>query len=110
MIHQIILSRLHIRRRGKVHAIRLARGLDLLPRARQPNHIGMELGEIFLHDGRRVARGIARDDDGEQDVGAVGPVAHPVDHVGHLVELFGADVGAVGEAKVDLWKARWHTR
>ena len=61
----------------------------------------MELGQIALHHGGRVARRIARDEDGQQHIGAALALDN-VNHDGHLVELLGADVGAVGEAEVDL--------
>lgn len=100
MIHQIILPRLHIRRRREINPISLANRLDLLPRPRQAHQIGMKLLQVLLRHRRRVARRIARDEDRPQHVAA--RVFHQVDHLRHLVQLFWADVRAVREAEVDL--------
>jgi hypothetical protein len=99
VIHQIILPRLNIRRRRKVHAIRLAHILDLLPRPRHTQNIIMELRQIPLHHLRRIPRRVTRDENIPEDTLAV-LLFDGVDHAGHLVQLFGADVRAVREAKV----------
>ena len=66
----------------------------------------MELLEIGFQNRRRIARWIAGYEDGkERWVGGCGRRERngdEVQHLGHFVELFGADVGAVGEAEVDL--------
>ena len=100
MIHQIILPRLHVRRRREINPISLADGLDLLPRARQPYQIRMELLEVFLRHRRRIACGVARYEDGSH--GVSGGLFDQVDYLRHLVQFFGADVGAVREAEVYL--------
>ena len=100
VINQVVLARLGILGRAKVHPIRLASILDLLVVARQPNEIRVELGQVFLEYARVVARGVACNHDGEEDVSAFGDDF--VVHEGHFVEFVGADVGAVGEAEVDL--------
>lgn len=99
VIHQIILPRLHIRRRRKVHPVRLAHILDLLPRPRHTQNILMELRQIPANHLRRIACRITRDEHISHDALAV-LLFDLVDHAGHLVQLLGADVWAVGEAKV----------
>jgi hypothetical protein len=100
MVHQIILALFHALRRAKVHAIRLARVLDLLVRARQADEVWVELLEVFFQDAGGVARGIACYHEGCQD----GPAFrdHFVVHEGHFVEFVRADVRAVGEAEIYL--------
>ena len=106
MIDQVVHPRLHALRRAEVHAVHLAHRLDLLPRARQPDHAGVELLEVGFEDRGGIASGIAGDEDGEER--RVGGRARwernedEVQHLGHFVELFRTDVGAVGEAEVDL--------
>ena len=99
VIHQIILPGLNIRRRRKVHAIRLAHILDLLPRPRHAQNILMELRQIPANNLRRIASRIARNKHIPHDALAV-LLFDLVDHAGHLVQLLGADVRAVREAKV----------
>lgn len=60
----------------------------------------MELGEVGAQDGWRVSGWIAGDEDAAEGIGFFR--LNDVDGCGHLVELVGADVGAMGEAKVDL--------
>ena len=55
------------------------------------------VGKVRLQPRPRVAVGVDRDEDREH----VAPAAlEPLEHRPHLVELVGADVGALGEAKV----------
>ena len=56
---------------------------------------------LFQHLGV-VARRVAGDHEWEQHFPAL--FRHFFVHEGHLVELVGADVGAVCKAKVDLYK------
>ena len=104
MIHQIILPRLHIPRGTEIHPILLAHIAHLLVRARQADDIVVELPQVVLQDLGRVARRITRDEHRQEDILALGLRLHVVDDGGHFVELVGADVGAVGEAEVDLYK------
>ena len=99
MIHQIILPGLNIRRRRKVHPISLAHILHLLPRPRHPQNIPMELGQIPLHNLRRIPSRVTRNEHIPQNALAV-LLLDGVDHTRHLVQLFGADVRAVREAEV----------
>ena len=68
----------------------------------------MEFGEVGFEHGGGVAGGVAGDEDGEEGgLGGVGggereARADEIDHAGHFVEFFGADVRTVGEAEVDL--------
>jgi len=100
MIHQIILPRFHIRRRRKIYPISLAGRLDLPPRARQAYQIGMEFLQVFLRHRRRISCRVASYEDRSHDVAA--GFFDEVDHLGHLVEFFGADVGTVCKSKIDL--------
>ena len=128
MIYQIILPLLHILRRTEINPILLTNILYLLVCPRQPNYTWVKLGEVFLQDTRSVSGRIAGYEDWEDglDLGGVGGAGrdgrrdgggwrgvrgwcggrescvYEVYHLGHFVEFFGADVGAVGEAKVDL--------
>jgi hypothetical protein len=101
MIDQIILSLLDALRRREIHSIRFTHVLDLFPCPCKPYNIGVEFGEVFFEDGRRVARWVAGYEEGEERGVWVGE-AHEVDHAGHFVEFFGADVGTVGEAEINL--------
>jgi hypothetical protein len=100
MVDQVILPRLHCRWRAKVHAVLLARLLDVLVGACQAQDGRVELGKVLLQDFGGVARGVAGDHEGDHDIAAF--LLDFVMHEGHLVELVGADVGAVREAEVDL--------
>lgn len=99
MIHQIILPGLHIRRRRKVHPVRLANILHLLPRPRHAQNILMELRKIPANNLRRIPRRITANKHIPHNALAV-LLFHLVDHAGHLVQLLGADVRAVREAEV----------
>lgn len=101
VIDEVILSRLDVLGRAEVDAVLLTQRLDLLVSSGQADELGVELGQVLLQSCRVVARGIAGDEDGEE--GGIGDLRFDnVEHLSHLVELFGADVGASGEAKVDL--------
>lgn len=100
VIHKIILSRLHSRRSTKVHPVCLARILDLVVIARQPNELWVKLLQVLLKHLGVIARGIACYHDWKEYFAAL--LNHLVVHERHLVELVGADVGAVREAKVYL--------
>lgn len=120
MIHQVIHPGLHPLRRAEIYPICFAYILHTLPRPRQPHNTRMELRKVGFQHGRCIPRRITRDEDGEErllgrvnvDEGKPGDgVAFrggdEVDHFGHFVEFFGADVRAVGEAKVDLRSRTW---
>ena len=101
MIHQIVLLvRLDILRRRKVHAVLLADVFCLFPGPCEADQGGVEFGEVTPEDGRGVARRVAGDEDGAQGVGGFG--LDDVDGRGHFVEFVRADVGTVREAEVDL--------
>ena len=116
MIHQIIHPRFHPFRRTEINPILLTHVLNLLPRPRQPYYPGMELLQIALQHRRGIARWVAGDEERKErssfaaawrvesrgtDTG-IGGGGDEIDHFGELVEFFGADVGAVREAEVDL--------
>jgi hypothetical protein len=100
VIHQIVLSRLHTAWCTKVHPIRFASLLDLLVFARQANKIRMKLFQVLLEHWGGVTRRITRNHKWEEDFAAL--LGDFVVHQGHLVELVGADIGAVGESEIDL--------
>ena len=106
MIHQIIHPRLDPLRRTEIHPIQLTDCLDLLPRARQADHVRMELFQIGLEHRRCVSCRITRYEEGEEGrvLGIAGgqSLVDEIEHAGHLVEFFGADVRTVREAEVDL--------
>lgn len=87
-------------RGGEVDAVGFAHCPDLLPGAGEADEGGVEFGEVGFDDGGGVAVGVAGDEDRGQDFAALG--FDNVDHLGHLVELVGADVRAVGEAEIYL--------
>ena len=96
----VLLAGLQILRRGEVDPVDLACVFDLLPGARQALDLGVELGQVGFEDGGRVAGGIDGDEERFEGVGGAG--VEDVDCGGEFVEFVGADVGAVGEAEVDL--------
>lgn len=101
VVHEVILARLDILRRAEVDAVLLAQRLDLVVCAGQADELGVELDQVLLKSLGVVACGVAGDEDREEGV-LGGLFLDEVEHAGHLVEFFGADVGAAGEAEVDL--------
>lgn len=102
MIHQVILPRLHIPRRTKVHPIHLAHLLDLLIRPRQANDLRMELLQIRAQHIRRIAHRITGDKHRQEETLVFRGVVDIVDNRGHFVQFVGTDIRAMCEAKVDL--------
>lgn len=102
VINQVVLSWLNILRCAKVDTVLLAESLDLVVCARKANELVVELAEVLLKRGRVVTGGVAGNENGEESIG--GLLLDDIEHGGHLVELFGADIGASGEAEVDLYK------
>ena len=75
----------------------------------------MKLFQVAFQHRRCISGWIAGYEDGEERSSAGGRVdegesadailrggGNEVDHVGHFVKFFGTDVGAVGEAEIDL--------
>lgn len=102
MVHQIVLARLDVLRGAEVHSVLLADMLDLLVRASQADNVGVKLAQVLAQHLGRVAGRIASNEDGAENISTAGSLADLVDDGGHLVKLIRADVGAVGEAEVDL--------
>jgi hypothetical protein len=102
VVDQIVLARRHILWRAKVHPVRFAHVLDLVVCAREADKVWVELGQVFLEDLGGVARRVAGDEQGQDSARALG--FHEIKHARHLVEFFGADIGAVRKAEIDL---RW---
>jgi len=108
MIHQIILTLLYAFRRTKVHSILFTYILYLFPSACEADDRGVEFGEVGLQDARRVSCRITSYEEREKgwEGGGGGEKwrgVHKIDHLRHLVELFGADIRAVAEAEVYLF-------
>lgn len=100
MVHQIILSRFDIWRSGEVNSVRFTHILDLLPTSSQANQIRMELLQVRLQYGRGISCRITGDEYRQHDI-PFQLLLDDVNHLGHLVQLLGADVGAVCEAEID---------
>lgn len=100
VVHKIVLTRLDIRRRREIHTVFLADVLDIIVRAGQADDVRMEFLKIRFHDGRRVARRIAGDENRTESVAS--DFLDLINHLCHLVELLWADVWAMCEAEVDL--------
>jgi hypothetical protein len=98
VIDQVILPGRNLLRRTKVHAIRLARILNLLMAPRQPNKMRVKLSQVLLQHRRTISRRIARDHDRQQDIPTL--LLNLLVHERHLVQLVRADVRAMREAKV----------
>lgn len=108
VVDQVVLARLDVCWGAKVHAVRLAHGLDLVVRARQADKARVELHQVLAEHVGRVAGRVTRHKHGQQLAGLLG-LDH-VKHAAHFVEFFGANVGAVGEAKVDKGVAALEVR
>lgn len=67
MIHQIIVFRLGIRRRRKVHPVTPTCLLHLIVRPRQAEHPRVKVPDVRGHLGQGVACRVARDEDGLDD-------------------------------------------
>lgn len=100
VVYQIVLTRSHVLGRAKVHSVRLAHVLDLVVCARQADEGGVEFGQVLLQHLGGVAFRVTGDEDGQDGAGALG--LDQIKHAGHLVEFLRADIGAMGEAKVNL--------
>lgn len=103
VVDEVVLAGLDVRRRAEVDTVCLADSLDLIVGAREADELGVELGEIAFEHFRLVARRVTGDEDGREGAGAL--LLHEIIHARHLVQLIGADVRAVREAKVDLRQA-----
>jgi hypothetical protein len=101
VIHEVIfLTRLEIGWRREVNSILLADVLGLFPCSRQAQEGWVELGEVRSEDRGSVSCGIAGDENTSQAIWFFR--LDNVDRGRHLVEFIWADVGAMGEAEVDL--------
>lgn len=99
VVYKVVLARLDLLRRGKVYSVLLARLLDIVVGPSQANDILVEVLQIPLNDLRGVPRRIATDEHRPHRLAVL--LLDLVNHLGHLVQLFRADIGAVREAKVD---------
>jgi hypothetical protein len=100
MIHQVILAGLDSLRRAEIYSVCFTDCFYLFPGPGQSYERGVEFRKVGFHDCWGIAGRIARYENGTQHPGV--RFLDEVDHVGHFVEFFGADVWAVGEAEVDL--------
>lgn len=62
----------------------------------------MEFGKVGFEDRGSIASRVDRNEEGSEGVGAARVGVEDVNGCAELVELIGADVGAVGESKVYL--------
>lgn len=102
VVHKVILARLRILRRAEVHAVLLANVLDLLIGTSQAHNARMELLQVLAQDLGCVTGRIAGNEDREEKLVVLGGLPDLVNDLSHLIQLVRADIGAVGEAKVDL--------
>lgn len=65
MVDEVVLARLLVRRCGKVDAVGLAHGLDLVVRARQAEHGRVEVEQVLSHRFGAVPGRVDRDEDRE---------------------------------------------
>lgn len=100
VVHQVVLSGLNVLRCAEVDAVLLAEVLNLIVCTSQANKLVVELAEVFLERLWCITSRVAGNEDGEKCAG--GLLFHNVQHGRHLIELFGADIGASGKAKIDL--------
>lgn len=105
VVHQVILTRLHILGRAEVHAVLTADVLDLLVGTSQANDTRVELLQVLAQDLRGITGRIAGNEDREENLVVLGGLLDLLNDLGHLVQLVRADIGAVGETKVDLYTA-----
>jgi hypothetical protein len=98
VIDQVVLPGRNLLRRTKVHAIRLARILNLLMAPRQPNKMRVKLSQILFQHRRAIPRRIARDHNWQQDIPTL--LLNLLVYERHLVQLVRADVRTMAEAKV----------
>lgn len=102
VVHEVVLSGLHILGGAEVHAVLLAHMLDLLVRASQADDAGVELLQILAKHLGCITDGITGNENGHEELLISGRSLDLLDDLGHLVQLIGADIGAVSEAEVDL--------
>jgi len=110
MIHQVVLTLLHVLRCRKINSVFLAYVLNLLPGTSETDNGRVELREVFGKNTRGIARWITCYEDGEEGWqgrrgfgrGEKGRGVDKVDHLGHFVQFFRADVWTMGESEVDL--------
>lgn len=104
VIHEVVLAGLDILRSTEVHTVLLADVLDLLVCASQADNAGVELLQVLAQHLGRITDGIASNENGHEELLVSGSGIDLIDDLGHLVQLIGADIGAVSEAEVDLEK------
>lgn len=102
MVDQVVLAGLNVIRSGKVHTVLLADILDLLVCSGQTDNVGVELLQVLAQDLRSVSGWVTGDEDRTHNILSISRLADLVDDSCHLVEFIGANIGAVGEAEVDL--------
>lgn len=104
MIHEVVLAGLDILGSTEVHTVLLADVLDLLVCASQADDTSVELFQVLAQHLGRITDGIASNKNGHEELLVSGSGVDLIDDLGHLVQLIGADIGAVREAEVDLEK------
>lgn len=100
VVHQIVLSWLDVLGCAEVDAVLLAERLDLIIRAGQTNELLMEFTQVILKSLWGITGRIAGDEDGKKCTRCL--FFDNIQHGGHLVEFFGADIRASSESEVHL--------
>lgn len=102
MIDKVILAGIHILGGTEVHTVLFAHILDLLVCTGQADDVGVELLQVLAQHLGGIAGGVTSDENGQEDILALGGGLDLVDDLGHLIQFIGTDIGAVSEAEVDL--------
>ena len=101
MVHQVVTVGLHVRLVVK-DAVLLRSTLAVLGRAGEANHFRVERLHVLAYLLHSVALGVNGDEDGNELIRiASSALLRHVNSLRRLGELVGADVGAVGEAKIE---------
>jgi hypothetical protein len=106
MVHKVILARLHVLGCAEVDTVLTADVLDLLVGTGQADDARVEFLQILAQNLRGITSRIAGNEDRKEKLVVLGGLSDLVNDLGHLVQLVRADIGAVGEAKVDLLPAK----
>ena len=104
MIHQIILTWLHIWWCREIYPVFLTYWFGIFVRSTQAYYVWMELFEVLPDYRWRVPSRVASDKHRAQNISAT--LLDKVDHDGHFVQFFRTYVRAVREAEIHLWSSK----
>ena len=99
VVYEVILTRQDVLRCREVDTESLASSLDLFVLSSQTNQIVVELLQVLLCDLGGISCRVACDEDRSHNITVL--LLDIVNHAGHLVQLFRADIRAVCESKVN---------